>query len=166
MPGTEVVAGEDTWVFVSWDKASDVINNANVLFTGTWKIKTVTALIRIKKVVEGGGDIDDIFLIHLKEGGRILGSTALQRDEISGWMTLDMGSDSSRTIEIFEVVPMEYNPVYTLSIQVEGSDPVAIPGKTLAVYPGDSITIIVTNRFTHTGFFKDKNWVRNMFSMP
>ena len=166
--GTEFLAGEDTWIFTEWDKQNDVISNANVIFTGVWKVQgadtSEPALIRVQKVVEDGGDSDDIFLIHLKEKDQILGSVALQHNEVGGWMSLDMESQPYRTITISELVPMAYTPYYSVQIQKEDGDRDMVQERTITVYPGDSLTVIITNSFTHTGFFKDKSWVRNVFA--
>jgi len=166
--GTEFSVGEDIWIFTAWDKPEDVISNANVIFTGVWKLQgadvSEPALIRVQKVVEDGGDNDDIFLIHLKEMDRILGSAALQRNETSGWMSLDMESQPYRTITVSELVPMSYTPYYSVQIQTEDGNRAEINERTITIYPGDSVTVIITNRFTPTGFFKDKSWVRNAFA--
>ena len=169
-PGEEVTVGGDTWIFTAWDKPDDVINNANVLFTGTWKVKgedtPEPARIRIKKVVEGNANSGDIFLIHLREKNQILGSVALQHDETSGWMMLDMGLLPYRTIDVSEIVPMEYEQHYKVEIQTADGDRATIQEGSITIYPGDSVTVIVTNTFAHTGFFKDKSWVRNVFATP
>ena len=164
LPGIEIVVGEDIWHFAGWDKSSAVIENENVLFTGIWKIKG--ALVRVKKMVEGGGDSGDIFLIHLKRmTGTILGSVALQAGQTGGWMNIDMEGQPVQRIEISEVIPMEYSKYYDVTLENGSKSKAELDNEGfLLIHPGDEVTVIVTNTFKHSGFFKAKDWVRNIFT--
>ena len=129
---------------------------------GSW------ASIRIeKKVADNQGNDTDIFLIHMIEESTLLGSVALTRDETSGWMALDMEEQESRTLEITEVVPMNYAKQYVVSVtNEEGSTAVLSEVEnifTVTVKPGDKVTITVENTFSQTGYFKDKDSVKNVF---
>ena len=116
-----------------------------------------------KKVVDDKGNNQEIFLLHMKENDVILGSVALKKNEMSGWMTLHMKGESSRTIEILEVVPMDYGKDYLIYVTDANREMVLLEGNEVILKAGDEITITIENEFNHAGFFRDKDAVKNAF---
>jgi|GEM_PF-2006304 len=116
-----------------------------------------------KKVVDDKGNNQEIFLLHMKENDAIIGSVALKKNEISGWMTLHMKGESSRAIEILEVVPMDYGRDYRIYITDTNHKMVLLDGNEVIINAGDEITITIENEFNHAGFFRDKDTVKNIF---
>ena len=129
------------------------------------KVGEDTASITVKKEVVGTkGDSNDVFLINLHEGSDLLTSVALKDGNASKAITLDMSSDPSKTINVSELIPMDYDSDFTLSvIDNKDSSETPITGKAITVSLGDDITIVVKNTFAPTGFFKAKDFVKNIF---
>lgn len=139
------------------------------------------AQLTIAKVVDNYADIgtataskDQDFMIQLEGDGQTTG-VALAHGETSGVMTVSSKSAGVR-YDIREIVPMEYAltdievtdvsqhsqqaPVLELQRDSQGN----ITGGTLTIYPENILTITVHNTFAHTGYFKGRAQVDNVFS--
>ena len=122
-------------------------------------------IILAKTIADNKGNNKDIFLIHLKEDGKNLGSVTLKKNEESEWLTLDMAERETRTIEIQEVVPMDYQKGYRIAITATGEDEVWLDEDVteITVKQGDEMKITIENTFDHAGYFRDKKAVKNLF---
>lgn len=118
-----------------------------------------------KKVVDAPENNQDIFILHMKEENNLLGSVALRAEEQSAWMTLDMEGKESRTIEVWEVVPMDYSKEYRIYVSYgEDNNILLKEGENkITVQAGDEITVTIENTFCHAGYFKNKDVVTNAF---
>ena len=124
----------------------------------------VTSITIKKEVVGTKGDATDVFNISLSESNTLLTSVVLKEGESSSALRLGMGGASSKTIDVSELIPMDYDSDFTLSvIDNKDSSETPITGKAITVSLGDDITIVVKNTFAPTGFFKAKDFVRNLF---
>ena len=124
------------------------------------------AMIRLEvKVADDAGNEQDIFMIHLQEGNKRLGSVALKQNEISGWMYLDMTDIEPRTIKICEVVPMDYETNYRIYLTNTNQEVELLEENKVVLNDGDEITVTIENKFNHAGFFRDKGFVRNYFDL-
>lgn len=91
------------------------------------------------------------FLIRVKDSnGKLYTTAALGHDETSGPIIL-IPPSSGESFAIEEIVPMEYTMTGMSSEQVVlgGSD----NHRTVTVKPGDDITVTLTNRPDHSGYF-------------
>ena len=126
----------------------------------------VTSITIKKEVVGTKGDANDVFNISLSESNTLLTSVVLKEGESSSALSLGMGGASSKTINVSELIPMDYDDDFTLSV-IDNKDSseteTPITGKAVTVNLGDDITIVVKNTFTPTGFFKAKDFVKNIF---
>ena len=123
------------------------------------------ATIRLeKRVKDNKGNANDIFLITLKDGSTQLTTVALKKGDESGALKLDMGSATSKNIDVSEIIPMDYAKDFTVLVRdnAKGTT-LGGPSTTVKVLPGDDITIIVENTFAPTGYFKGKDFVKNLF---
>ena len=118
-----------------------------------------------KKVVDDEGNNTDIFVIHLEANSVMLGSVALRRNEISGWMSLDMSEEEFRKIKVTEVVPMDYAKGYRIrTTDGDGNTILLDEGEDeITLKASDEITITIENEFEHAGYFRDKVAVKNIF---
>ena len=126
------------------------------------KVATIT----IKKTVVGPkGDDDDIFLINLNDNSTnaLITSVALTDGETSSSLTLDIGSGPSKTIKLSEIIPMDYKSGFKYNVTKKAGDQTTISGNTITIFPGDTIRIEVENTFEPTGYFKAKDFVKNIF---
>ena len=130
------------------------------------KIGPDAATITIKKTVVGPkGDDDDIFLINLNDNSTnaLITSVALKDGETSSSLTLDIGSGPSKTIKLSEIIPMDYKSGFKYNVTKKAGDQTTISGNTITIFPGDTIRIEVENTFEPTGYFKAKDFVKNIF---
>ena len=149
----------DIWVYAK-DNAT---NRSPAKKLGTFAAKDT--FIRLeKRVASDKGDADDVFLISLSESSNLLTSVALKKGETSGELTLDMKGVTSRDIKISEITPMDYAAGFTLSV-IDNADNSVTPvsGSTVTINLGDDVTIVVENTFEPTGYFKAKDFVKNIF---
>ena len=129
--------------------------------------ENLSAKVRLeKKVTDDKGNNKDTFLLHIKEDDTILGSAILKCNEASDWMSLVVEEGKTRTIEVFEVVPMDYKKDYRISItDADKNTTVLDKGETkIKLKQGDEITITIENTFSHAGYFRAKDNVKNIFS--
>ena len=156
-PGTYTI-----WVYAK-DNAT---NRSKAVPVGTFTVEDdtpKTALIRLKKEVTGTAGDKDIFLISMREGSTLLTSVALKHNETSGVIELDMGSATSKNINISEIIPMDYDANFTISVTNQSGSPATVNGKIVTVKPGDNLTIVVKNTLAPSGYFKGKDFVKNLF---
>lgn len=131
-----------------------------------------TANIQVKKVVSNyATDMEEQpFIISLTEG--VDAQLTLKNGETSKPITTDAAG--SRTFDISEIVPMEYD-LTDIQIKNNGSgtapamelirdDEGRITGGTITIYPDNEVLITVTNKFNHEGYFKDRVNVENVFT--
>ena len=118
-----------------------------------------------KKVVGAPENNQDIFILRMKEGNNLLGSAALRAGEQSAWMTLAMDGEEYRTVEVWEVVPMDYSKRYRIYVSDgEGNNILLDEGENkITVKTGDEITVTIENKFYHAGYFRGKDAVKNIF---
>ena len=129
-------------------------------------IVTKSATIIIKKTVVGTkGDADDVFLINLNDNttNALITSVALKDGGTSSTLTIDMGSATSKAIRLSEIIPMDYKSGFTYGLTKKAGDGATMSGRTITIFPGDDITIEVRNTFAPTGYFKAKDFVKNLF---
>ena len=140
-------------------------NRSPAVKVGTFTVPPKTALIRVKKTVKNNaGNANDIFLINMKEGTTLISSVPLKIDETSAILELDMGSVTSKSIVISEIIPMDYDGTkVTITVTNEAGSIATVSGDTVTIHPGDDVTIVVENTFAPTGYFKGKDFVRNLF---
>ena len=127
--------------------------------------KDLPAKVRIeKKVANNKGNDTDIFLINIEEKA-LIGSVALKRNEVSEWMTFEMAKEESITIKVSEVVPMDYTKEYHIYVSdSEGNSSLLTKGESeVTIKQGDEITITIENEFSHAGYFRGKDAVKNNF---
>ena len=125
-----------------------------------------TATITIKKTVVGPkGGANDVFLINLNDNSTnaLITSVALTDGETSSSLTLDIGSGPSKTIKLSEIIPMDYKSGFKYNVTKKAGDQTTISGNTITIFPGDTIRIEVENTFEPTGYFKAKDFVKNIF---
>lgn len=136
---------------------------------GMYQVKNAyaEAKIKIKKVIANyaayGSQLKDhAFMINLS--GDMTASTVLKHGETSGTIT-HLVDGSSDTVEIKEIVPMEYSAGYTVSSAIQHADGTqeTRPGRQLTLLPGDDVTVTVTNTFEHKAYFKDRAFKDNRF---
>lgn len=136
---------------------------------GMYQVKNAyaEAKIQIKKVISNYGSYgtelkDHAFMIHLS--GDMTASAVLKHGERSGTIT-HLVDGSSDTVDIVEIVPMEYSGLYTVSSEIHHADGTqeTKPGRQLTLLPGDEVTVTVTNTFEHKAYFKDRGFVDNRF---
>ena len=153
----------DLYVYAK-DNATNRSDAVKVTLTVEGGATPKTALVCLKKEVTGTVGANDIFLISMKEGSVLLTSVALKSGDESGAIELDMEGITSKDIDINEIIPMDYDSGFTVSI-INNKDKSETPvgGNTVNIQPGDDITIVVENTFAPTGFFKGKDFVRNLF---
>ena len=123
------------------------------------------ATITIEKTVVGTkGDANDIFLIRLSENSNLLTSVALKEGDTSSELILDMGSATSKDIKVSEIIPMDYDDaLVTVKVTNQSGSSATVSGDTVTIHPGDNVTIVVENTFAPTGYFKGKDFVKNLF---
>ena len=133
--------------------------------TTTITNKLETALLRIKKIVEGNDlpsepiDGNYKFLIQVKQNDNVYASVALGHQEISGSILLTPPEDGE-SFQIEEIVPMEYTLTSMVS-DTEGSLAGGGNGSTITVKPGDNILVTLTNTPDHSGYFHHTASVTN-----
>ena len=123
------------------------------------------ATITIKKeVADDRGATDDIFLITLSESNAPLTMVALKKGDESSALKLGMDNVTSKTINISEVIPMDYDDTFVVTvINNQAESKAEVNGNIVTIHPGDDVTIVVKNTFAPTGFFKGKDFVKNLF---
>ena len=123
------------------------------------------ATIRLQKEVTNAAGPNDIFLISMHDGSTLLTSAALKDDgNKSGAFELDMGGEESKSINISEIIPMDYDPDFTVTVVDNGTKSKATAsGKTVTIHAGDDITIVVKNTLKPSGYFTGKDFVKNLF---
>ena len=156
----------DIWVYAK-DNAT---NRSTAVKVGTFTVgggsqEPEVANVAIKKTVKDNeGNTNDIFLISMHEGTTKLSTVALKQGNESGAFELDMEGVTSRNIDISEIIPMDYATGFTLSVINNKDDSVTpVSGSTFTIQSGDDITIEVENTFAPTGYFKGKDFVKNLF---
>ena len=143
--------------------ASFAMPGEDVIIKAIFKEKVAKIHIQ-KKVANNKGGDSDVFIIELRESGNLLGSIVLAKDELSESMELDMKNKTSRTVEISEIIPMDYDTDFKVRvIDNEDASETSVSGNKVIVQPGDDITIVVENTFAPAGYFKGKDFVRNIF---
>ena len=141
--------------------ATFIMPKENVIIKAAFKAKP--AKIRIQKMVEGNqGNDSDVFIIEMREGGDLLGGVALTKG-LTKSIELDMKEQSARTIQISEIVPMDYEDDYEITIENESGSNAGLSDDEVEVHPGDDVLVIVTNKFAPTGYFRGKDVVKNIF---
>ena len=120
-----------------------------------------------KKVADNKGNNTDIFVIHIDEENARLGSAALKRNGKSGWLSLDMTNEETRTIKVTEVVPMDYAKGYRIRVSdgAGNTNLLAEEANEITLKASDEITITIENEFEHAGYFRGKDAVQNVFRM-
>jgi len=108
------------------------------------------------------------FIINLDWGsGANKASVVLKHNERSEALVYGF-TTATMTLNVSEVVPMEYAAGYTVSTEIKpagGSTSTVVNGRQITVKPGDTVEITVTNTFEHKPFFKAWNWVQNKFGV-
>ena len=138
-----------------------VNNDAPIIVGDESEIATIT----IKKTVKDDeGNASDIFLISMYEGTTKLSTVALKQGDVSTAIKLDMEGIESKDIDISEIIPMDYSSDFKVSV-INNKDKSETPvgGSTVTIYPKNNITIVVQNTFAPTGYFKGKDFVKNLF---
>ena len=128
-------------------------------------IKTATITIK-KEVVGTKGDADDVFLINLNDNStnKLITSVVLKEDETSSALTLDMGSATSKTIKVSEIIPMDYDGTKVkVTVTNKAGSNASVSGDIITISLGADVTIVVENTFKPTGYFKAKDFVKNIF---
>jgi len=123
--------------------------------------------VRLEKKIElKKGNAQDIFIMHLKDENTLLGSVALKKNGHSEWMNLDMAGATYKMLEVWEVVPMDYEDDYNIyTTDAEGNVTHLDKGENqIRVEEGDEMTITIENKFNHAGYFRAKDTVKNMFA--
>lgn len=162
------------------EAAADLYRNvARMLIDGDenqtrWSNETFhmlqTASLTIRKVTEnyadyGSGLADDAFIIHVnrQEGDtkEPLASTVLKHGEASKPLTavLDDIDHAGVTINVEEVIPMEYGDSYRIEIDCSDFKPAELDPETglITIYPGNTVEITVIGSFEGTPYFKDRD---------
>ena len=118
-----------------------------------------------KKIALKKGNAQDVFIMHLKDENALLGSVALKQNEHSEWLTLDMAGATHKILEVWEVVPMDYEDDYNIyATDAEGDVTYLDKGENkIIIENGDEITITIENKFNHAGYFRAKDTVKNTF---
>ena len=137
-------------------------NTDTPIIVGEGPVATIT----IRKTVVGPkGNADDVFLINLNDNSTnaLITSVALKDGETSSTLTLDIGSATSKTIKLSEIIPMDYKSGFNYNVTKKAGDQTTISGNNITIFPGDTIRIEVENTFEPTGYFKAKDFVKNIF---
>ena len=124
------------------------------------------AVITIKKTVVGTkGNANDIFLINLNDNSTnaLITSVALKDGNTSSALTFDMGSATSKAIKVSEIIPMDYDGTKVKVSVTNQAGTATLSGDTVTIHPGDDVTIVVENTFAPMGYFKAKDFVKNIF---
>ena len=121
--------------------------------------------ITIRKTVVGTkGNANDIFLINLHEGSKLITSIALKDGNTSNALAIDLGSAASKAIKVSEIIPMDYDGTKVkVTVANKAGSKATVSGDIVTIYPGDDVTITVENTFAPTGYFKGKDFVKNIF---
>ena len=136
--------------------------------------RTATTQLRVKKVIEGfdsmSTSLKTEFASHpffITLSGGVNGSTSLNHGEVTKDMILVM-TQSTMSVNVFELQMMEFDTAYSVRAEIAHANGTSstVYGKQIAIKEGDDVTIIVTNKFEHTPYFKDWDAVRNTFTAP
>ena len=134
--------------------------------------KQMTTQLRVKKVIEGFDSMSPSqqseFASHpffITLSGGVHGSTALNHGEVTKDMLLEM-TQSTMTVNVSELKIMEFDDNYAVRAEISHADGTSstVYEDQIVINKGDDVTIIVTNTFEHSLFFKDWAAVTNTFN--